>query len=106
MECSSVSINAKQLCDDGHVKFDESKAIWVVNDCEEWFLVTVFAKYGCSCVDTPSCCHVLAVKSKLGMQIKKFTYKPTQLSAIIVVVLAPQKSLQMVLKGNTKRAML
>jgi hypothetical protein len=76
-------IKAKQLCDDGRVKFDESKAIWMVNDCEKWFLVTVFPNYGCSCVDTPSCCHVLAVKSKLGMQIKKLTYKPTQLSAIM-----------------------
>jgi len=58
-------IKAKQLCDDGRVKFDESKAIWMVNDCEKWFLVTVFPNYGCSCVDTPSCCHVLGIHKKV-----------------------------------------
>jgi hypothetical protein len=51
-------IKTKQLCEDDHVKFRKSKAIWMVNDCEKWFLVTVFTNYGCSCVDSPSCCHV------------------------------------------------
>jgi hypothetical protein len=78
------SIRAKELCDSDHVKFDAEQSIWLVEDNKLWLVVTVFPEYGCSCKESPNCCHVLAVKTKLGMRLRTFTFQPTaSLSGVI-----------------------
>lgn len=53
----------------------------MIHDSELWYLVSEFPS--CTCVDTLSCSHILAVKCKQGMPLKKFTFKPIQLSSLI-----------------------
>ncbi len=81
---SLQAIRAKELCDNNCVKFDEAKSIWLVEDSDKWLVVTVFPEYGCSCQDSLRCSHVLAVKTKLGLQLRRFKFNPTaSLSSVI-----------------------
>ena len=75
----------------------------MVNDCEKWFLVTVFPNYGCCCVDTPSCYHVLAVKRNANKNLN--TSKHSLRPLYLVVLLALLKILQVILKRNTKKTL-
>ena len=65
----------------GNVKYDKEKKIHLVFDTI-WRIVSLYPEK-CDCVDSPTCCHILAAKHKNGFGIKVDYFKPKKLSQLM-----------------------
>jgi len=79
---SNVKVSrAMELVKTGNVKYDEAKKIFLVFDTA-WRVVSLFPEK-CGCLDSPNCCHILAVKHKNGLELKLDYFKPKKLAELM-----------------------
>ena len=61
-------LRAFELVKTGNARFDEEKKIFLVFD-NAWRIFSLFPEK-CGCADSPSCCHILAIKHKNALGLK------------------------------------
>jgi hypothetical protein len=69
-KCNSLYGKAKNIFDNGIISLNTKTKCFVVKFLNESYMVLLFPVPKCSCVQRKDCCHIMAAKLSLNMEVK------------------------------------